>query len=131
MDRLAASSWSVIAFALAFAVSTCQCQQAGPPLSRHARRIKSHVAAVHNRVQVTVVMKSGSVHRGTLDHMEEVVFWLDEQAQTQPVRIAYNDVSKIKSANSNSSSAAAIKVVQHSVLVGAIVCGVILILLFR
>ena len=131
MARGAASSWSVIALALALAVSTCQCQQAGPRLSRHERRIKSHVAAVHNGVQVTVVMKSGSEYRGRVGHMEEAVFWLDAQAQTQPARIAYNDVSKIKSANSNSGSAAAIKGAQRSVLVGAIGCGVILILLFR
>lgn len=89
MMRVVASPWTVIAFALAFAVSTCHGQQTDPPLSRHGRRIRSHVAAVHSRVQVTVVMKNGSIYRGTVNHMEAVVFWLDEVAQAQPVRIAY------------------------------------------
>lgn len=128
MMRVVASPWTVIAFALAFAVSTCHGQQKDPPLSRHGRRIRSHVAAVHSRVQVTVVMKNGSIYRGTVNHMEAVVFWLDEVAQAQPVRIAYNEVSKINSANS-SGSAPASKVVLRAVSVGVIGCAVILILL--
>jgi hypothetical protein len=72
-------------------------------------------------------MKSGSVHRGTVDHIEEVVFWLDEQGQTQPVRIAYHDVSKIKSRNSTDTSTATKKVVQHAIAAALIACAVILI----
>lgn len=117
-------------FALAFAVSTWQCQQTGHSLSRHGRRIKSQVAALPSRVQVTVVMNSGSVYRGMVNHLVEVVFWFDEQAQTQPVRISYSDVSKVKSANSNGSSAGSRKVVQHALSMGVIGCGVILMLLF-
>jgi hypothetical protein len=125
MGRLAASPWSVIAFALALGVSTCQCQQTGPPLSRHARRIKSHVAALHRGVQVTVVIKNGSVYRGEVNHLEEVAFWLDQGAQTQPVRISYNDVSKIKPGNFSPK-----KIAHQSVGIGVIGCGAILIVLF-
>jgi hypothetical protein len=74
-------------------------------------------------------MKNGSVYRGTVNHMEEVVFWLDEQAQTPPVRIAYNQVSKINSVTSNRKTAASTKVIQNAVSVAAIGGAVILMVL--
>jgi hypothetical protein len=119
MQRIGASLSRVIACALVLAVPTCQCQQAGPTLSRHARRIKSEVVAVPTGARITVVMKSGSANRGTVNHMESITFWLDEEKLGQPVKIAYNDVSKIRSNNTSHA-------VKHAVVTGFIVCGVIL-----
>ena len=119
MRRIKASLSMVIACALVLAAPTCQCQQAGPTLSRHARRIKSQIVAVRSGGRITAVMKSGSVYRGTVNHSESISFWLDEEKLGQPVKIAYDDISKIRSNDIGHA-------VKHAVVAGFIVCGVIL-----
>lgn len=98
-------------------------------LSRHAVRIKRSVSVAGIGANLTVTMRDRSTHSGTLLDIEQTQFSLNEPNVAQPVRIAYEDVEKVKAAKS--ANAARARRGLNPVAVGAVVCAVILLIVFR
>ena len=98
-------------------------------LSRHAVRIKRSISVAGIGANLTVTMRDRSTQSGTLLDIEDTQFSVNEPNVAQPVRIAYEDVEKVKAAKS--ADPASVRRVLNPVAAGLVVCGVILLIVFR